>query len=118
MSQIALFSQKLNDQRQTIETIELNPMQEEEIRELENCVEAQTIALEEQMHLTSTALKRNEDLEKALGSVLSEYSNRITVGNEEISSLHQQLSVTNKLHSKQIEEMRKLYEQKINELQV
>merc|ERR1712228_486092 len=62
-------------------------------------------------------MKRNEDLEKALSSVLNEYSNRITIGNEEIASLHQQLSTTNKQHSKQIEEMRKMYEQKIHELQ-
>ena len=79
---------------------------DDEIKELENVVEQQTTALEHQM-------KRNEDLEAALSSVLNEYSNRITVGNEEIASLHKQLAVTNKQHSKQINELRAMYERKL-----
>ena len=109
MGSIALFTQKLKEQKETIENME--PPQDEEIKELENVVEQQTLALEQQM-------KRNEDLENALSSVLNEYSNRITVGNEEIASLHEQLSVTNKQHSKQIQELRAMYEKKIHQLQV
>ena len=109
MGQVALFTQKLDEQRQKLEDYEVP--NDDEIKELENVVEQQTNALEQQM-------KRNEDLENALSSVLNEYSNRITVGNEEIASLHEQLSITNKQHSKQIQELRAMYEKKIAQLQV
>jgi len=108
MGQVALFTQKLDEQRQKLEDYEVP--NDDEIKELENVVEQQTNALEQQM-------KRNEDLENALSSVLNEYSNRITVGNEEIASLHEQLSITNKQHSKQIQELRAMYEKKIAQLQ-
>eukprot|EP01084_Bolivina_argentea_P083156 150576_1 len=105
MAQIALFSQKLKEQNELI-----NNNNEEETKELELVVEQQTIALEQQM-------KRNDDLEIALQSVLNEYTNRLNVGNNEITSLHKQLSLTNKQHSKQIQELKNMYENKIQELQ-
>eukprot|EP01083_Nonionella_stella_P086316 239759_1 len=111
MASIALFSQKLKEHKDMIEHMEVpQEMQEEEVKELESVVEAQTVALEAQM-------KRNEDLETALSSVLNEYSNRINSGNKEISSLHQQLSHTNKQHAKQVQELRAMYESKIADLQ-
>merc|ERR1712087_834766 len=106
--QIALFSQKLKEQREGIENYEPSAQaaDAEEVAELDRVVEAQTAALEEQMH-------RNEELETALSSVLNEYSTRIEVSNGEIASLHQQLSSTNQQHSKQIAELRQIYEGKI-----
>mmetsp|Transcript_9643 Transcript_9643/g.15522 ORF Transcript_9643/g.15522 Transcript_9643/m.15522 type:complete len:445 (+) Transcript_9643:33-1367(+) len=109
MGQIALFTDKMKEQKELIENME-SPPQEDEIKELESVVEQQTLALEQTM-------KRNTDLESALSSVLNEYSNRITTGNEEIASLHEQLSVTNQQHTRQLEELRAMYEKKISELQ-
>eukprot|EP01084_Bolivina_argentea_P178560 308629_1 len=108
MQQLALFTTKLKEQKELMDLYE-GP-QEDEIKELESVVEEQTIAIEQQM-------KRNGDLENALSSVLNEYSNRITVGNKEISSLHKQLQQQNKIHTHQLKELREMYEKKINTMQ-
>ena len=63
-------------------------------------------------------MRKNDELEKALTSVLTEYSNKINMSNDEIANLHAKLSQQNGEHQQQLRELRAMYETKINELQV
>jgi len=83
----------------------------DEVTELENLLNEQTTALEAQTI-------RSAELEGSLSQVLQEYSKRVNSSNEEINSLHTQLSKQNGLHQQQLREIRLMYETKINEMKV
>ena len=110
MTRIAELIQKINDDKEIINSIDINN-NDDEINELEQVISQQTNALQIQ-------IKRNKELENALSSVLTEYSNRINSSNDEINNLHTQLSNQNNLHQKQLKELRNMYDDKIKQLQV
>merc|ERR1712130_1099675 len=108
MSQIALFAEKMQEQKEMIENME-GP-HEEEGKELENVVEKMTEELTDQ-------IRRNQELESALSNVLSEYSERIDKSNRDIFDLHEKLRNSNEQHDKQMNDLKSIYESKIKDLQ-
>ncbi|ETN99305.1 hypothetical protein RFI_38176, partial [Reticulomyxa filosa] len=75
----------------------------EETEQLQALLGEQTVLLKEQ-------IKKNEELQNTLQSVLTEYSQKINISNTQIKELNEQMLQQTSSHQKQVQDLKLMYE--------